>query len=421
MALSDKKINAIKDLLILGRLTQTEIGEKFGISRSQVSNIATGRSYADVGSSMEVPACRHAGRLQRTPEEHNLYLIGENRRLRDHLSRVKRQMELGARHTYTIDSFITELSPVIQNIKPPKIVSYKALPKPDIQESAVLLLSDLHADSVVHPEEVDFLENYNFAIAVQRANHLVQEVIKWCGRSMTNFNFQELVILGLGDYTNGEIHRAENYFGDQFTSDLAIGELIGCMVADLSAHFPNIRFANVTGNHGRTSQKVEFDKHSVNHNHDTLIARIAEMYCRDLTNVSWEFPKSLSTIVPIRGYNFHLSHGHGKRTASAIWSRAETASVKTNSLHGGKIDYFCTGHFHTAGDVKVSGGAGLLANGAFLACDQYSYQSLQECGVPSQLLFGVHGNNGATWRLPIDMRCCPNQENRYVALERFYV
>jgi hypothetical protein len=349
-------------------------------------------------------------------------LVGENKRLREHWQAAKRQLELSARHTYTIDYFIDDLSQVVSPLKRSAVKSYKAPRKDGIKESAVLMLSDLHADSVVNPEEVDFLEDFNFPVAVQRGNKLVSEVTKWCNRTLSNFDFEELVIFGLGDYTNGQIHASENYFGDQFSSDLGIGEFIGCMVAELSTHFPKVRFCNVTGNHGRMTQKIEFDKKNVRHNHDTLIARIAEMYCREFDNVSFEFPDSLSTIVQVQNSNFHLSHGHGKRAASAIWSRAEAASVKTNSLNGGKIDYFCAGHYHTPGDVQVSGGASLLANGAFLACDQYSYQSLQEAGEPSQTLFGVHANNGVTWRLPIKIRgeeACT--VNRYQDLERFYV
>lgn len=426
MKLSDKVVCQIKNDLIIGALTQTEIAEKYSsdnrpISRSLVSNIATGRAYDLVGPPMEIPKNRQAGRLQRTPEEESIYWKGQAERLRLHWQRAERKLRDLARQSYTIDYAIEELSDVIKPIKPSKVKNFKPKKKGNIQESAVLMLSDLHADEVVEPQEVDFLEEFNFPIAVKRGCHLVQEVAKWCNRSLSNFDFDELVILGLGDYTNGEIHRAENYFGDQITADLAIGEFIGHLVADLATHFPHVRFCNVTGNHGRRSQKIEFDKKADNNNHDTLIARIAEMYCRDIDNVSFKFPDSLSQIVSIKGFNFHLTHGHGKRQSSAVWNRAETFSQKTNSLQKGRIDYFCQGHYHTTGDVRISGGASLLANGAFLATDPFSYQSLQECGIPSQTLFGVHHHNGVTWRLPIDLRFDKGQENRYSNLERFYV
>lgn len=422
--LSDEVVIKIKDDLIIGRLTQDQIAEKYStatkpISRGLISNIATGRQYQQIGQALIIPKALQKGSLSKSPEERELYLIGENRRLRDHLSRNKRQMELAARHTYTIDYYVNELREVIKPLKAGKVKTYKPKKKTDITESAVLMLSDLHADSVVTPEEVDFMEDYNFPVCVQRMNHLVKEVAKWCNRSLSNFHFEELVIFGLGDFTNGDIHKADNYFSDQFTADLAIGELIGCMITELSTHFPFIRYCNVVGNHGRTTPKIEFDKRSVAHNHDTLIARIAELYCRDLDNVEFWFPESLSAIVDVRGYKFHLTHGHGKRQGASPWTRAETASAKTRSLLKGGVDYFCAGHYHTPGEVQVSGGATLLANGAVLACDQYSYQSLQEAGNPSQLLFGVHHNNGATWRIPINLRD-QDGENRYESLERFY-
>lgn len=426
MKISDSVIIKIKNDLIIGALTQAEIAEKYStearpISRSTVSNIATNRIYADVGPDMEIPKCRQEGRLQRTPEEEAVYWRGQSERYKMHWQRAERRVRDLSRQASTIDYAVEELSDIIRPIVPSKVVNYKPAKKDAIVESAVLMLSDLHADEVVEPQEVDDMEEYNFPIAVKRGCHLVQEVAKWCNRSLANFHFEELVIFGLGDYTNGEIHRAENYFGDQMTADLGIGEFIGHMIADLCTHFPRVRFCNVTGNHGRRSQKIEFDKKADNNNHDTLIARIAELYCRDITNVSFHFPNALSQVVDVQGYNFHLSHGHGKRQASQVWSRAESASQKTNSLQQGRIDYFCTGHYHTTGDVRISGGATLLANGAFLATDSFSYQALQECGIPSQTLFGVHGKNGVSWRLPIDLRYAKDQINRYENLERFYV
>lgn len=424
--LTDKIVSQIKDDLILGRLTQKEIAEKYStnakpISRSLVSEIATGRSYPEVGPSMEIPKSRSAGRLQKSPEEETIYWQGQAERYKLQLSRANRKVRDLARSASTVSSAVEELSDIIQPIKPSKIKNYSPKKKSGITESAVLMLSDLHADEVVEPQEVDGFEDFNFPVAVKRGCHLVAEVSKWCNRSLSNFNFDELVIFGLGDYTNGEIHRAENYFGDQMTADLAIGEFIGHMIADLATHFPKVRFANVTGNHGRRSQKIEFDKQADNNSHDTLIARIAEIFCKNLPNVSFSFPNSLSQIVEVKNHKFHLTHGHGKKQGSEAWSRARAFGQKTNSLLAGEIDYFCQGHYHTTGDVRISGGATLLANGAFLATDQFSYQSLQECGIPSQTLFGVHSHNGVTWRLPIDLRYDDKQVNRYESLERFYV
>jgi hypothetical protein len=421
--LTTQQVHEIKHEILQGNLTQVEIGAKFGVSRTVVSNIATERSYSDVGPSM-LPANQRevaAARLSLSPEEQNNYLLGRVEKLKHENGILRRQVNTASRQSYTVESFIDSLGSLIRPIKAPTVKPYKPPTRKGlINESAVLMLSDLHADTVVRPEEVDGLEEFNFPVAVQRAIHLVQEVIKFTKRSMQGYNFDELVILGLGDYTSGEIHEYENYFSDQFTADLAIGELIGSMVADLAQHYPKVRFCNVTGNHGRTKKEIEFGKKGAKHNHDTLIARIAELYCRNIPNIKFNFPESLSALYEIKGSTFHLSHGHGKRQASAIWSRAETSSQKINGLHQGAVDYFCQGHYHTPGDVQVSGGASLLANGAFPATDQYAYQSLQEAGTPSQTLFGVHARNKVTWRLPINLNPHETDENRYAHLERFY-
>jgi transcriptional regulator with XRE-family HTH domain len=417
--LNQADVLRIKLLLLEGKSTQLELATEFGVSRSLISDIATERAYSDIGPSMNVVKNRAKGKNSFSPEERNTYLEGEVKKLREQLSINRKQLQTTSRQIYTADNFINELSGQIKPLKSYKLRPYQAKTKRTVNESAALMLSDIHADSVVDPNEVDGMEEYNFPIAVYRANHLVSEVIKFTQRSLSNFAFDELVVLGLGDYTSGEIHEYTSYFPDQFTADLAIGELIGSMLVDLAGSFRRVRFHNITGNHGRTTKDIEFDKNAVNHNHDTLIARIAELYCKGTPNIQFHFPESLSSIVDIKGSTFHLSHGHGKRQPSAVWSRAENLSQKVNSLHGGQIDYFCSGHYHTPGDVKVSGGATLLANGAFLACDQYSYQSLGESGTPSQTLFGIHAKNKVTWRLPINLNSSTN-ENRYTSLERFF-
>jgi transcriptional regulator with XRE-family HTH domain len=419
--LTNQEVIEIKDLLIEGQLTQQEIADQYNVSRSIVSNIATERSHAGVGPSMLPVANKNKGRLSQSVEERNLYLTGQLDRLRHENSFLRRQANKAAGQTYSIDSFIESVATTIKPFRQPTVKNYSPKRRnTPILESAVLMLSDIHGDCVVPPEEVDGMEDFNFPVAVQRGCHLIQEVVKFTQRSLQGFQFDEIVVLGLGDYTSGEIHEYENYFSDQFTADLALGEFIGAMLVDLSSHFPRVRFHNVTGNHGRVSKEIQFGKRGVSHNHDTLIARIAELYCRAVPNISFQFPNSLSSLVDIKNSVFHLSHGHGKRQASAIWSRAENASQKINGLHQGHIDYFCQGHYHTPGDVQVSGGASLLANGAFLATDQYAYQSLQEAGTPSQTIFGVHAKNKVTWRLPITLNPKSTDINRYPSLERFY-
>ena len=399
-------VSKVKQLLAEGEMTQQEIADLVGYSRSTISDIATGRIHKDIEPQL-LPVRLAAGqRKNLNLEQQNLSLIGEVQNLRMERNLLRRQLNAASKRGSVVESLVEELSPIIQPIPALPRVPVRRNSDRVINETLVMLLSDFHGDQIVTPEEVDGLEEYNFPIAVRRAEVLVEDTLKFTQETLRNFRFQKLVLMGLGDYTSGEIHGhvQRSYFRDQFKNDLAIAEIFAQMITELSAHFQEVEVINIIGNHGRITEKIEYTKEAVAANHDTLIMRVAEIHCKALKNVTFTFPAGLSHIHDIEGYNFYLQHGHGKKGGSETWARAKRKSQTIVPLHRGEVDYFVSGHFHTPGLVAVSGGATLIGNGAFLATDQYAYGSIEESNEPTQLIFGVHRDRGITWRLPIQLR-----------------
>ena len=399
-------VTKIKELLLENKLTQQEIGELFGVSRGTISNIARNRQYADIEPRLQ--AVKIAGGQQKhlNLETQNVALVGQIENLRQERNLLKRQLRAASKRVAVVDGIVEDLGPIIKPLKPAKPFAVERKPIQTIDESMVLLLSDNHCDQVVLPEEVDGLEHHTFPISVRRHEVLVEEIVKWKERALANFYFKRLHVFGLGDYTSGSIHDHEkkSYFGCQFTNDLAIAQLFAQMFRELASHFEEVIVDTIIGNHGRLTDKYEFDHMAVQNNHDTLIMKIVEVYCKDIPNIKFRFPSGLSTIVTVEGYNFLLHHGHGKKGGAEVWNQARRKAGKLVPLHKGSINYFCSGHFHSQGEAPASGGSRMISNGATLATDQYCYQSLDEAGIPTQLLFGVHKNNGVTWRLPIQVR-----------------
>lgn len=418
----DKDVKEIKELLLANEKTQKEIGEIYGVSRSLISDIATNRAHREVDPILR-PRKIPGGQVKHLNlEQQNVALIGQLANTRDERNLLKRQLKAASKRIAVVDGIVEQLTPVIQPVKPAKVVKLPKIQGKAIEETLVLMLSDSHCDQVVTPEEVDGLEDYDFTVAARRAEVLVEELLKFSLVSLSNFRFKKLVVLGLGDYTSGQIHNAHvrSYFGEQFTNDLAIAQLFAQMLRELSAHFETVEVLSVVGNHGRLTDKIEFHKESVAANHDTLIMKIAEVHCAEIKNLTFEFPAGLSTIKEIAGWNFFCHHGHGKKGSGETWARAKRKSQTIVPLHKGAVHYFCSGHFHTEGQVTVSGGAAMLGNGAWLGCDQYSYQNIDEAGSPSQTIFGVHERNGVTWRLPIQLRTEEEKAGptRYQIMER---
>jgi len=398
-------IQKIKELLIENNLTQQQIADQFEVSRSTISNIATNRQYRDVEPLLQAIKIPGGQQKHLNLETQNLALVGQIENLRQERNLLKRQLKVASKRVSVVDSIVEQLTPLIEPLKPAKSYS-PSKKKTAVEETMVLLLSDNHCDQVVSPEEVDGMEQYDFPISVRRHEVLVEEIIKWKERSLTNFHFPRLQIFALGDYTSGEIHGHANrsYYGEQFTNDLAIADLFSQMFHELAGHFDEIEIDDVIGNHGRLTEKIEFTKEAVASNHDRLIMKIAAVHCQNIPNIKFNFSPGLSTIKEVAGWKFFLHHGHGKKGSGKPWIQAEKKASTIVPMHRGAIDYFCSGHFHSPGEASAAGGARMLANGAFLACDPYSYQSLEVASEPCQLIFGVHKNNGVSWRLPIRVR-----------------
>ena len=403
--MNKRKVAAIKRDINSGKFTQPEIASRRNVSRSTVSDIACGRSYGDVGPAITV--ARSAGGQVKTEdiEQQNISLIGQVGNLRDERNRLRRQLQAASKRLSVVDSVAEELQGIIAPLPAPKVFTLKRDSKNLVDETLVLVLSDSHCDEVVDLEETDGLEEFNFKVACRRAEVLTDCAIEFSQQTLAGYRFKNLVILALGDFGSFDIHNHEkrSYFGNSFKSSLAIGQLFALMYRDFSQYFEKVEIITVSGNHGRLTEKIELN-HAAHENYDYLTQKIAQVYCKDLGNVEFIFPNAFSTMVDIQGHIFHVSHGHTAKSSSAAWNRGKKFATNLGDLHGGKISYFVQGHYHTAGDIALSPSSTLIANGAWLATDQFAYQNLLVAGDPMQMLFGVHRKWGATWRLPIKIR-----------------
>ena len=281
-------------------------------------------------------------------------------------------------------------------------------PKPThVQEHLVLHLSDEHADQVVEPHRVGGMENYNFDVALCRAEHLVETTLDWTTNKLPNHDFEVMHILANGDHVSGEIHGAtqRSHFKNSFRNALAVGQMHALMIRDFASHFPTIKVYYTSGNHGRKTPKKDY--YGPWDNWDYLVAETAKQHCADLKNVQFLIPESFSMNIFINGHGFHMCHGDDVTSWMGIpWYGLERKTRRLVSLHksqGRNVDYFCFGHFHscsTNADLKGE----MLINGAWLATDPYSYDKFSGYREPMQMLHGVHQKHGISWRLPVRLK-----------------
>jgi transcriptional regulator with XRE-family HTH domain len=404
--LSKEQVKEIKHALATKNLTQKEIGEKYGVGRSVVSDIACGRVHTDV-----IPECD-------IDEEDSkiLKLQGEIEHLREERNAARREMKEAAKTQGLFAAVLDEMRERVKPMKalPPARPSFKK-GTGTIEEHLVMHLSDGHHDQVITPSDTGGLETYNFPISMCRAERYVDTILKWTQQTLApQFVFPSLTVLAYGDHTSGEIHghTSRSYFKNAFKNAMAIGQLHSLMYRDLAPYFEQVNIVYVPGNHGRRSMKKDY--HGAHDNWDYLIAKMAEMYCKDLPNVCFTIPNAFCANLDIGGVGFQVFHGDDIKSSLGVpWYGLEKRRHRMASLNGVQkgvpIRYYCCGHFHRPGSTTEVNGE-MIINGAWPASDAYSFNALGGYTEPSQLIHGVNAEYGITWRLPVKLRCPYEQE-----------
>jgi hypothetical protein len=404
--LSDSEVRDIKDALSHHVRTQCQIAADHGVSRSLISDIATGRVHATVGLTIgrkKVKEAKHDPTNARIVE-----LEEEIVHLTDERNRSNARVKAGAKVGGLFRAIVKEMDSRVQPITALP-TAYRPGRRSRITEHCVLNLSDWHADAVVRPEEVGGIEEFNFPIACRRAEHLIESTIDWTQNTLAHsFDFPVLWMLVYGDLSSGTIHGAaeRSYYRNQFQNSSAIGTLFSFMVRDLAPHFGQVNVVCVSGNHGRTTPKKDF--HGSQENFDYLIAEIARVQCRNIRNVSWFIPNSWSVNLDINGIGVNVSHGDdvGSNGGMPFYAmqRKQKNLIAINSIQGGqRLRYYLRGHHHVSASLSDMDGEAIY-NGAWPGTDQFAYNQLSGYREPCQLLMGMHNKYGVSWRLPIKLK-----------------
>lgn len=410
MMLKFDTVQSIKAEIALGQKSLAQISRDYGVSRGTISAIKNGERHQGVPTP-EVAVVPQPAPKTITPvdptDSRIIELESDNTSLRAEVLLARRAAKAASKEHGLFRAMVDELQ-VLQPFKALPTDCNRRVSKAKIQESLVMHVSDGHHDAIVTPEETGGLEEYNFEVSCRRAERLIDTTLDFTLNALSNYQFEDLTVFLNGDLTSGCIHDAEprSHYRNQFKNCLAIGQLYGLMFRDLAPYFPSINIVCLSGNHGRMTPKK--DHAGAQQNWDYLIAKIAQLYTREIPNIGFTIPNAYSINVDIRGSVFNVSHGddvkghqgipfygmlrrHGNLMKLAQISRAEP------------IRYSCVGHHHIAASLQDGIGE-LLANGPWLGTDAYAYNSFCGYREPSQLIHGVHENHGVTWKLNVQLR-----------------
>lgn len=400
MKLTPDIVKKIKTDIALGELTQKEIGDKYNVSRSIISDIACNRRHQGVEVSIsDVP-----------PEQRQLLrLQAEVEHLKTERDTFKRQLRSEAKQNGLFYAIVEEMERRITPVAPLPSARPVYEPSGRITEHLVMHLSDGHHDQIITKNDTGGLEEYDFNISCCRAERYIDTTLKWTQETLSSqFSFPSVTILAYGDHTSGEIHGAvsRSHYRNQFNNSLAIGQLHALMFRDLAPYFDQVNVVYVPGNHGRRSNKKDYL--GAHDNWDYLVAKVAELHCKGIPNINFNIPNSYVANVNIDGVGFQIFHGDDIKSSLGIpWYGLEKRRHRMMALNNMQasvpIRYYCCGHFHRPGSTTEVNGE-MLINGAWPATDAYAFNALGGFTEPSQLIHGVNKEYGITWRLPVKLR-----------------
>lgn len=265
---------------------------------------------------------------------------------------------------------------------------------------ANLLLSDLHLDERVRPEQVNGRNAYDRDIAALRLKATVERTIRIARDYVTGIAYDGIQVWWGGDTVSGTIHDeftktnegagvvdTIDYWSDPFASALSL----------LADHFKHVHVVAVCGNHGRSTKKPEA-KNAVRSSFDWLFARGVHRSLKSDERITWNIPESLTVRESVLGTAYHFEHGDnfqgGDQIAGPI--RPLLMGYYRRLAEGEPFDVLLAGHFHMYAAIPQ-----VVANGSLVGYSEYSLRKGFRFDVPKQAFWIETPENGPAFHLPI--------------------
>lgn len=262
--------------------------------------------------------------------------------------------------------------------------------------SVVLKLSDWHIGEVVKANETEGFNRFNWAIAQERINGIVDGVLRWTENNRALYPIDECLVLCEGDWISGDIHdelMATNEFPVPVQTAKA-GTLLGEILLKIAGGFKRVNVVMVgADNHGRLRKKPQAKQKSSN-NYSYLVYEIAMHYAGRAKNISYERTDGAKCLVEVNGLKILSEHGDTVRGWSGhpyygFDRRVGKEAVRRMNTKLG-FHTWSIGHFHVAGNMEDGK---VIINGSLSGTSEFDHLNGRHAA-PSQVAFMVHPRHG---------------------------
>lgn len=266
-----------------------------------------------------------------------------------------------------------------------------------------LLLSDLHLDEVVRPEEIGFTNAYNRKIAEMRLKATFEHCVTVCRHYWSGVNYDGIVVALAGDLYSGDIHEELV----QTNEDTILGSILfwadrlAAGISMLADEFGKVHVPVVVGNHGRRSRKPRA-KFRARDNFDWFTGHLLARMFENDSRVTFDVSDSADAFVQSYGERVCVTHGDQARGGggiagiySPIMRLDARKRARANAIQA-PYDLLIMGHWHS-----LIFGPSWIVNGSLKGYDEYAYVENFGFEAPQQALWLMTPEHGKTWTAPI--------------------
>jgi len=168
--------------------------------------------------------------------------------------------------------------------------------------------------------------------------------------------------------------------------------------------FEKVRIRTVWGNHGRGWGKPGQVHPRTNFDYIVyLFLQNSLKYQKNIEFYIAECPVMLFKLPEAQNWTHLISHGNEVNSWMGIpFYGIQRDMGKYNQMFGENINFWHTGHFHSACKIDIPYGQQIV-NGTFVGGSELSVLKMKTKSQPKQLLFGFNNARGKTWSYDIQL------------------
>ena len=213
-----------------------------------------------------------------------------------------------------------------------------------------------------------------------------------------------LVMCLAGDFFSGTIHE-ELTATNELPTIPTLLDLYGVMIACVSRmadEFGKVFLPCVTGNHSRTTPKVQSKQRAFT-NFDWMFYKLLDKHFENDPRVTFFIPDGPDAYYRIYNTRYLLKHGDSYRGGDGIIgclgpiTRGDMKGRSRNAAIGQNYDVALVGHFHQLIQTER-----IIVNGSLVGYNEYAYAGGFGFEKPRQALWVTHKTKGITLRMPVN-------------------